>query len=121
MWKYNQNDSYIVGDELYHYGVKGMKWKHHKKYSNDFFSKEDTITVGGVSKTTHIPGQQEKINDELMAKNKVRKAVNKANPYKWDTSKSVSKNVEKNYHTYKRRKKLKKAGYSFVSKWFKNL
>ena len=30
MWTYTEPDSYTVGGELYHYGVKGMKWKDHK-------------------------------------------------------------------------------------------
>lgn len=36
MWKYNQTSNiyspelYHTADELYHYGIKGMKWKNHK-------------------------------------------------------------------------------------------
>lgn len=30
MWSYNHNETYRIDGELYHYGIKGMKWKNHK-------------------------------------------------------------------------------------------
>lgn len=127
MWKYNElqhNDWWAYldrQDELSHYGVKGMKWKNRKRYSDELFGHSTTISVGGSSNTTYTPGQIDKWSDKTSAKNKVRTAVNTTNPYKWNSNKSVSKNVKSNANTYKRRRKLKKFGYKAVDRLFRNL
>lgn len=38
MWTYKENDEYSVGNELYHFGVKGMKWKNHR-YAREIYDR----------------------------------------------------------------------------------
>lgn len=38
MWTYKENDAYSVGNELYHFGVKGMKWKNHR-YAREIYDR----------------------------------------------------------------------------------
>ena len=38
MWTYRKNNVYSVGGELYHFGVKGMKWKNHR-YARDIYDR----------------------------------------------------------------------------------
>lgn len=38
MWTYRKNNVYSVGCELYHFGVKGMKWKNHR-YARDIYDR----------------------------------------------------------------------------------
>ena len=120
MWQYNyQNyDPY----ELYHYGVRGKKWKHQKKYSDSLFGEQRTISINGRTvEDSYTPGQIDKAYDKARAKKTVRTAVNKTNPYGYNERKSVSSNVKKNVRTFKRRRKLKKAGYKAVDALFRRL
>ena len=38
MWTYKENDAYSVGNELYHFGIKGMKWKNHR-YAREIYDR----------------------------------------------------------------------------------
>lgn len=114
MWQYNPTPS---SDELYHYGVKGMKWRHAKHYSDNLFGHSRTIG----SETTYTPGQSDKMFDKMDAKSAVRNTVNKTNPYKWNSNRSVQSNVKRNANTFKRRRKLKKVGYKAVDALFRHL
>ena len=85
---YSKNDyryylEYRIAEDNYlaHYGVKGMKWKHHKKTASDALN-----TIGS------------KISDTYdAASNKTTDAYDAAKSFSAKTSKKVKKNAKKAY------------------------
>lgn len=95
MWKYNNYD------ELYHYGILGMKWGHKKTKISNFLTKSADATSEYIKRDIKNFLHTNKTSDKKFIKNNVKKY-----------GKGISKTVSAGYHT------LGIYGAATAAKWF---
>lgn len=118
---YLENQLMHSDDYFAHYGVKGMKW--HKKHTsnggdayNDFRRNQTWQTSNGTSITFY--GQNQKNKDMRADRKQLHDNVNRTNPYKIDSSKSLKRNIKSNVQVHKDRKQLKKIADKTVDRYY---
>ena len=68
MWKFNETNNlpgkslYHSSDELYHYGIPGMKWRHHKARLAEYDKKFERGTNKILSSTKNMNSANKKLN-----------------------------------------------------------
>ena len=106
------------------------KWHKKSSYIDEPFNHEttisSTITNNTTGETTHYSntyetyGQIQRKQDMKADRKRLRKNVERNNPYKVDKNKSISENVRNNAEVAKKRKRLKKQADRRVDNYYKN-
>ena len=118
MWKYNYTQS---NDELYHYGVPGMKWGVRKNYKNIYkstvksarekmYKKRDSAETRHENQVTSINRKYGQLRNNFEGKNarmnrKTKKAYNSEINKAWDTYSKAHDNASKEFKSAKKQAK----------------
>lgn len=80
-----------------------------------------TLSSGGKTTKKIVYGQDQKKADMKADKKMRRQAINEANPYKYDSKKSLRSNIKANKAVSDKRKRAKKKAYAKVDKEYRNV